>query len=185
MKFKIFKPTTPSQRNLIQLNKSNLRKSPLLKKKIKGFKNSTGRGSNGQITTWHRGGGHKKRYRQINFNRTKNETCIVTSLEYDPYRTANIASIYNIENHEYAYILAPKNLNVGDIVKSGKNAESKNGHSLSIDKIPVGSLLHSISVKTKKEAQISRAAGTYSQLVENSKLWQDKIKLRGTQKRFK
>ena len=168
MKFKIFKPTTPSQRNLIQLNKSNLRKSPLLKKKIKGFKNSTGRGSNGQITAWHRGGGHKKRYRQINFNRTKNETCIVTSLEYDPYRTANIASIYNIENHEYAYILAPKNLNVGDIVKSGKNAESKNGHSLSIDKIPVGSLLHSISVKTKKEAQVSRAAGTYSQLVEKT-----------------
>ena len=177
MKLKIFKPTTPSQRNLLQLNRSNLRRSPLLKKKIKGLKNSAGRGINGQITSWHKGGGHKKRYRQINFNRIQNETCIVTSIEYDPYRTANIASIYNIKNHKYSYILAPKDLNIGDIVKSGKNAEPKNGHSLSIDKIPVGSLLHNVSVKMKKKAQVSRAAGTYSELVKKTAT-SGRIKLR-------
>jgi large subunit ribosomal protein L2 len=168
MKLKTFKPTTPSQRNLIQLNKTSLKKNPLLKTKIKGFKNSAGRGSDGRITSWHRGGGHKKRYRELNFNRTNESTCIVTSLEYDPYRTASIASIYDIKNNKYEYILAPKDLNVGDIVKSGKNAESKNGHSLPIAKIPIGSLLHNISVKTKKKAQISRAAGTYSQLIEKT-----------------
>ena len=168
MKLKIFKPTTPSQRNLIQLNKTDLKKTPLLKAKIKGLKKSTGRGSNGRITSWHKGGGHKKRYRQLNFNRTNDSTAIVTSLEYDPYRTANIASIYDIQNNKYEYILAPKDLNVGDIVKSGKSAESKNGHSLPINKIPIGSLLHNVSVKTKKKAQVSRAAGTYSQLIEKT-----------------
>jgi large subunit ribosomal protein L2 len=168
MKLKTFKPTTPSQRNLIQLNKSNLRKKPLLKNKIKGFKKSTGRGPEGQITSWHRGGGHKKRYRQINFNRSIDAIFIVTSLEYDPYRTANVASIYNIKTNEYEYILAPKGLNIGDIVKSGKHAEPKNGHSLSIDQIPVGSLIHNVSVKKKKKAQVSRAAGTYSQLVKKT-----------------
>ncbi len=78
MKLKTFKPTTPSQRNLIQLNKTSLKKKPLLKTKIKGFKNSAGRGSDGRITSWHRGGGHKKRYRELNFNRTNESTCNVT-----------------------------------------------------------------------------------------------------------
>ena len=82
-----------------------------LKGKIKGLKKSTGRGSNGRITSWHKGGGHKKRYRQLNFNRTDDSTAIVTSLEYDPYRTANIASIYDIQNNKYEYILAPKDSN--------------------------------------------------------------------------
>jgi len=168
MKLKTFKPTTPSQRNLIQLNKTHLEKKPLLKSKIKGFKNSNGRGSNGQITSWHRGGGHKKKYRSLNFNRIDESVSIVTSLEYDPYRTANIASIYDTKTNRYDYIIAPKDLNVGDIVKSGKNAESKNGHSLPISKIPIGSLIHNVSVKTNKEAQISRAAGTYSQIIEKT-----------------
>ena len=168
MKLKTFKPTTPSQRNLIQLNRSGLQKKPLLKTKIKGFKNSAGRSSDGRITSWHRGGGHKKRYREINFNRTEDSTGIITSIEYDPYRTSNIASVYNIVDNKYEYILAPKDLHVGDIVKSGKNADSKNGHSLPIAKIPIGSLIHNVSVKTKKKAQVSRAAGTFSQLIEKT-----------------
>jgi len=165
MKLKTFKPTTPSQRNLIRLNESCLRKKPLVKNLIKGSKNKSGRNFEGKITSRHLGGGHKKRYRQLNFNRTDESTCIVTSLEYDPYRTANIASIYNIKTNEYDYITASRNLNVGDIVKSGENAEPKNGHSLPIAKVPVGSFIHNISVKAEKGAQISRAAGTFSQLI--------------------
>lgn len=166
MKLKTFKPTTPSQRNLVQLNKSGLKKKPLLKNKIKGTKNKTGIGLNGQITAWHRGGGHKKKYRQINFYRVNDKTGIVTSLEYDPYRSANIASIFDINTKKYEYILAPKGLQIGDVVKAGQNAEAKNGHSLPLAKIPVGSLIHNISVKKRKPAQVSRAAGTFSQLIE-------------------
>jgi large subunit ribosomal protein L2 len=168
MKLKTFKPTTPSQRNLIQLNRSDLEKKPLLKTKIKGTKNTAGKSSDGRITSWHRGGGHKKRYRQINFNRTHDSICVVTSLEYDPYRTANIASAYNLSTKEYEYIIAPKDLKVGDIIKSGQAADAKNGHSLPISKIPIGSLIHNVSVKTNSKAQISRAAGTFSQLIEKS-----------------
>lgn len=168
MILKTFKPNTPSKRNLIQLNKSNLGKKPLLKIKIKGFKNNSGRGSAGQITTWHKGGGHKKRYRYINFKRIYDTISIVMSIEYDPYRTSNIAAIYNINTKTYDYILAPKNLKVGDIVKSGKGADAKNGHSLPLSKIPIGSLLHNVSVITNKKSQLSRAAGTSTQLMEKS-----------------
>lgn len=168
MKLKTFKPITSSQRNLVRLNNSDLRAKPLLKNKLKGSANKAGKGLYGQITTWHRGGGHKKRYRQINFRRVNDDTSIVTSLEYDPYRSANIASIYNLETKSYNYILAPKGLNIGDIVKSGQNADIKNGHSLPLSKIPVGSLLHNVSVKKNKQAQVSRAAGTFSQLIEKS-----------------
>jgi large subunit ribosomal protein L2 len=168
MKLKTFKPTTPSSRNLIRLNNIDLQNSPLLKNQIKGSKNSAGKNSTGRITAYHRGGGHKKRYRKINFNRTESSTAIVTSIEYDPCRSSNIASIYDIKRETYCYILSPKNLKVGDIIKSGKEADSKNGHSLSIAKIPVGTLIHNVSIKSKKKSQVSRAAGTFSQLLEKT-----------------
>ena len=95
MNLKTFKPTTPSQRNLVRLNTSNLRKKPLLKTKIKGLKNCAGRNFTGKITSQHRGSGNKKRYRKLNFNRIDNEVGIITSLEYDPYRSSNIASVYS------------------------------------------------------------------------------------------
>ena len=168
MKMKIFKPVTPSQRNLIRLNNSELRKTPLLKTKVKNLKKSNGRNFTGRITSHHIGGGNKKKYRQLNFNRIKNETGIVTSIEYDPYRSANIASIYNITENNYYYMLAPKNIKIGDIIKSGLQADSKNGHALPISKIPVGTLVHNLSVKTKHKSQVSRAAGTFSQLLEKT-----------------
>ena len=145
-----------------------LSQKPLLKKNIKGLKNSAGRNNSGKISIRHKGNGHKKKYRKINFYRTKISTGITCSIEHDPSRKSYIAAIYDFLNHTFFYILTPKNLNVGDIVKSGSTTEPKLGHSLPIDKIPVGSYIHNISSNTLKPAQISRAAGTFSQLKEKT-----------------
>lgn len=165
---KTFKPITPSLRNLIQLNKSNLCKKPLLKSNIKGLKRNVGKNFSGKITVFSKGGGHKKKYRNINFKRTENETYIVTSIEYDPFRSANIASVYNINKNKFDYIIAPKNTKIGDIIKSGLTAEIKNGHSLPISKIPIGCLIHNVSPKPNSNSKISRSAGTFSQLIEKT-----------------
>ena len=94
-------PTTPSQRNLIKINNRFLRKKSLLKSKIKGLKNSSGRNNTGKITTFHKGGGHKQNYRIISFKLTNNSVGIVTSIEYDPNRSAHIASVYNFFKKNY------------------------------------------------------------------------------------
>lgn len=183
MMLKTKKPITPSQRQVVYLSQKNLRKKPLLKKYIKGIKNSNGRNNSGKITVRHKGGGCKKNYRILNFFRTHPSTGIVCSIEYDPNRNTNILGIFDIFTYDYYYILAPKNLKIGDIVKSGSNAETKIGHSLPISKIPVGSYIHNISPKTKKPAQISRSAGTFSQLTEKT-LSYAKIKLSSGEQRF-
>ena len=168
MKFQIVKPTTPSQRNLIKIKNLNLKKKPLLKKSVKGLKNSTGRNNFGKITVYHKGGGHKQRYRNIDFKRTNNIVSVVSSIEYDPNRTAHIASIYDFFSKQYSYIIAPEKLSIGDIVKSGSNGESKLGHSLPISKIPVGSFIYNVSTKHNKRGKISRSAGTFSYLIEKT-----------------
>ena len=176
MKFKNQKPFTPSQRHLVQLNTEHLIKKPLIKKKIKGFKKSSGRNNSGKITVRHKGGGHKKKYRQIEFNRKFESIGITCGIEYDPNRNANIASIYNFTLDTFFYIIAPKNLKIGDIIKSGSNIKPKLGSSLPISEIPIGSLIHNISKTPSKPAQISRSAGTFSSLKEKT-LTQAKIKL--------
>ena len=123
MKLKTFKPKTPSLRNLIILNRKNLSKKPYLKPKIKGLKRNSGRNFSGKITVFHKGGGNKIKYRQIDFKRNKNDKGIVIGIEYDPYRSSNIASIYSLIFFDYYYIIAPKNLKIGDIVSSGQNVE--------------------------------------------------------------
>ena len=183
MKFKIGKPTTPSQRHLIQLNREYLKKKPIIKKKLKGLVNSGGRNNSGKITIRHKGGGHKKKYREINFNRTKILTGITVSLEYDPNRNANIASIYNISDKDFFYILAPKNLKIGDIIKSGSSAELKIGHSLPISEIPIGSYIHNVSSTTFKPAQIARSAGTFS-IIKEKTLEYAKIELSSGEQKF-
>ena len=164
------KPTTPGRRQLIKLNQKslNLSKKPMLKSKVKGLKNSSGRNNSGRITAFHRGGGVKKRYRTINFNRTKNSTAIVCSLEHDPYRNAYIAAVFDFINNDFFYILAPKNLKVGDIVKSGLEVEPSLGSSLPIAKIPIGTAIHNVSPAPNKKAQISRSAGTFSMIKEKT-----------------
>lgn len=168
MKLKTFKAVTPGLRNLIQLNVTGLKTKPLLKSEIRGKKQKAGRNSSGKITSFCRGGGHKKKYRNIQFKRNTETVGIITSLEYDPYRSSLIASVYNLINKNFNYIIAPKNLNIGDIIKSGNNASPKNGNSLPISKIPVGCLIHNVSPKMNSISQLSRAAGTFSQLIEKT-----------------
>lgn len=183
MKLQIVKPITPSQRNLIKINYKTLKKQPLLKKMLKGLKNSSGRNNTGKITVFNKGGGHKQKYRKIDFYRRSDSIAIVCSIEYDPNRTSHIASIYNYITNQYSYIIAPENLKIGNIVKSGSNAEPKLGHSLPIAKIPVGSLIYNISPKLNKPAQISRAAGTFSYLIEKTAKY-GRLKLSSSEQRL-
>ena len=161
-------PTTPSQRNLIQIKSKFLSKRPLLKHKILGLKTPSGKNNTGKITSYHKGGGHKQKYRKIEFLRNISAIEIITSIEYDPNRNSFIASSYNLVLKIYKYIIAPKNLKIGNIIESGVNAKIKVGHSLPISKIPVGSLIHNISLSKTKKAQYSRSAGTFSRLIEKT-----------------
>ena len=176
MELKKLKPITPSQRSLILLNNGLISKSPFLKKEIFKIKKVTGRNNNGKLIIRHKGGGHRKNYRKIDFLRTNSTVGIVTSVEYDPYRNSNIVSIYDFLKKIYYYRLQPKHLLVGSIIESGANAKPLNGHTLPLSKIPVGSFIHNISLTKGKPAKLSRSAGTYSVLVEKSLTWV-KIKL--------
>ena len=168
MELKTRKPVTPSQRHLIQFNNKHLKKKPHIKKSLKGIIKLAGRNNSGKITVRHKGGGHKRRYRILNFYRTNPSIEITIGLEYDPNRNANIASIFNVTKKDFYYIIAPRNLKTGDILKSGPNAEPKIGHSLPISKIPIGSYIHNISFVPTKFAEISRSAGTFSKIKEKT-----------------
>lgn len=121
----------------------------------------------GRITVRHKGSGHKRRYRQINFNETP-LTGICCNIEYDPNWNAYLAALYDLSKKDFHYILAPKNLKVGDIVKLGSSKEPKLGHSLNLNNIPSESYVYNVSNNTKKLAKFSRAAGTFSKLKEKS-----------------
>jgi large subunit ribosomal protein L2 len=168
MKLKFLKPTTSSQRHVIKLNKNHLTKKPLIKTNVKGLKNSSGRNNFGKITVRNKGGGHKKKYRKINFMRTLESTGIVCSIEYDPNRNANIASIYDFSKNYFFYMLAPKGLTIGNIVKSGLKAKPNTGNSLPLSEIPIGNFIHNISPKPSHPAKIARAAGTFAKLEEKT-----------------
>ena len=168
MQIQKFKPVTPSRRHLIRLNNSqlNLSKTPKLKIKLKGFKNSSGRNHSGKITVYHKGGGVKKKYRIIDFSRKKNSSGIVISIEHDPNRSSYIASIFDFIDNSFYYIIAPRKLKVGDIVKSGLDIEPTLGSSLPISNIPIGTPVYNLSTKISRNGIISRSAGTYSVIKE-------------------
>lgn len=168
MALKILKPKTPSSRNTIRLDKKNLKNPFFIKEKILKQKNFGGRNNSGKITLMCRGSGHKKRYRKLEFYRDYESTGFTAAIEYDPNRNCNIAAIYDVLNKSYFYIIAPKSLEVGDIIKGGHSAEPKIGHNLKINKIPVGSIIHNISVKAAQKSTISRSAGTFSILIEKT-----------------
>lgn len=162
------KPTTSSQRHLIKLNRKQLSKKPIIKIKIFGLKKSFGKNHFGKITVRHKGGGHKRKFREINFLRIDKSIGIVVSIEYDPNRNSNIASIYDFTKNYFFYILAPKKLNIGTIIESGLQAKLYTGNSLPLLKVPEGSFIHNISSNPKRKAKFTRAAGTFSILKEKN-----------------
>lgn len=166
--FKKIRPITPSQRALKVLKKPNLWVKKPIKQKTFYLKRCVGRNHKGRITAYQRGGGHKKLYRNIDFQRL-NTSGIVESIEYDPFRTAFIARLYNNKKKNHSYILATKNLCVGSLIRSGSEAEIKLGHAMPLARIPIGSLIHNLCISGKKRGQYCRAAGTYAQLIQKTK----------------
>ncbi|MDG1287510.1 MAG: 50S ribosomal protein L2 [Rickettsiales bacterium] len=164
MALKKFNPTTPSQRGLVLIDRSELYKGKPEKSLVKGKTKTGGRNNMGRITTRHIGGGHKQKYRMVDFKRTKTGAAIVERIEYDPNRTAFIALI-KYDDATISYIIAPQRLSVGDKVESGEKVEVKPGNTMPLKNIPVGTIIHNIEMKPKKGAQIARSAGGYAQLV--------------------
>jgi large subunit ribosomal protein L2 len=165
MPLKSFKPTTPGQRQLVLVDRSDLWKGKPEKSLTEGLRSQGGRNSTGRVTVRFRGGGHKRRYRIIDFKRTKFDvTATVERLEYDPNRTAFIALV-RYEDGELAYILAPQRLAVGDQVVAGQRVDIKPGNAMPLKNIPVGSIVHNVEMKAGKGGQLARSAGTYVQLV--------------------
>jgi len=165
MALKHFKPTTPSQRGLVLVDRSELWKGKPEKALTEGLRKKGGRNNTGRITARRIGGGHKRRYRIIDFKRIKHDVVgVIERLEYDPNRTAFIALIA-YEDGERAYILAPQRVSVGDKVVSGVQADIKPGNAMPMKNIPVGTIIHNVEMKPGKGGQIARSAGTYVQLI--------------------
>ena len=165
MALKKYNPTTPSQRQLVLVDRSHLWKGKPVKGLTEGLSKSGGRNNQGRISMWHRGGGHKRSYRVVDFKRTKRGVpAIVERLEYDPNRTAFIALI-KYEDGELSYILAPQRLAPGDTVIADETADVKPGNAMPLASMPIGTIVHNVEMKPGKGGQIARAAGTYVQLV--------------------
>ena len=169
MGIKIYKPYTDTTRNRSVLDFSNLSKVKPEKSLLISNHRSKGRNNQGKITIRHKGGGHKRRYRLIDFKRNKYDIeGQVISIEYDPNRNSNIALI-NYTDGEKRYILHPENLNIGDKILSGKNALIQVGHSLPLDSIPLGTDVHNVELFPKKGGQLIRAAGTSAKILAKEK----------------
>ncbi len=160
-----YKPTSPGRRHKVKIFSSFLYKGKPYKKLLKNKNKTGGRNNYGRITVRHIGGGHKKKYRVIDFKRNKdNVKAYVERIEYDPNRSSFIALVL-YKDGERRYILYPKNLNVGDKIISGENVEIKVGNCLPLFKIPIGSLVHNIELKRNRGGQLIRSAGSYAQLI--------------------
>ncbi len=165
MALKYYKPTTPGQRQLVLVDRSELHKGAPVKSLTEGLNKTGGRNNHGRITAYHRGGGHKRSYRLIDFKRRKlGMNAVVERLEYDPNRTGFIALI-KYEDGELSYILAPQRLAVGDTVVAAAAADVKPGNAMQLSAIPVGTLVHNVELKPGKGGQIARSAGSYAQIV--------------------
>ncbi|MET3599082.1 50S ribosomal protein L2 [Martelella mangrovi] len=166
MALKTFNPTTPSQRQLVIVERSELYKGKPVKALTQGLSSKGGRNNYGRVTARFQGGGHKRTYRMIDFKRRKlNVEGTVERLEYDPNRSAFIALV-NYSDGELAYILAPQRLAVGDkVMASDKAIDVKPGNTMPLQYMPVGSIVHNVEMKPGKGGQIARSAGTYVQLV--------------------
>ena len=165
MAIRVYKAMTNGQRQRSVLTSDEITKTTPEKSLVVTKKKTDGRNNQGKITVRHRGGGVKRKYRLIDFKRVKDGiTAIVSSIEYDPNRSANIALI-SYKDGAKAYILAPKGLKVGDIVESGENADIKVGNTLPIMNIPVGTFIHNVELKPGKGGQLVRSAGAGAQIL--------------------
>lgn len=165
MSLKHYKPVNSSQRGLILVDRRELWKGAPVKTLTEGLKKTGGRNNLGRITTHHIGGRHKRRYRLIDFKRTKQDVpAIVERLEYDPNRTAFIALV-KYSDGEQSYILAPQRLAPGDQIIAGEKVDIKPGNAMPLKNMPVGTIIHNVELKPGKGGQLARSAGTYIQLV--------------------
>ena len=165
MAIRVYKPITNGSRQRSVLTSEEITKKAPEKGLLVTKKKTNGRNNQGRITVRHRGGGVKRKYRLIDFKRVKDGiTAIVSSIEYDPNRSSNIALI-NYRDGEKAYIIAPKGLKVGDVVESGVNADIKIGNALPIMNIPVGTIIHNIELRPGKGGQLARSAGSSAQIL--------------------
>ncbi len=165
MALKQFNPVTPSLRQLVQVDRSELWAGKPVKALTQGLTGSGGRNNTGRITARRMGGGHKRVYRFVDFKRRKFDMpAVVERLEYDPNRTGFIALV-RYQDDTLAYILAPQRLKVGDSVISGEKVDVKPGNAMPLRSIPVGTIVHNVELKAGKGGQLARSAGTYVQLV--------------------
>lgn len=165
MAIKTYKPTTPSRRQMTCTDYSGLSKVEPEKSLLEPLKKNSGRNNNGRITVRHRGGGNRRKYRVIDFKRNKDGmNAQVLTLEYDPNRSAHIALV-QYEDGEKRYIIAPNGLQVGDTIRSGADADIKEGNALPMSAIPQGTLIHAIEMYPGKGAQLVRSAGNVAQLM--------------------
>ena len=165
MALKKYKPVTSSQRGLVQTDRSGLWKGKPHKGLTQGLHKTGGRNNLGRITSWHRGGGHKRLYRIIDFKRSKVDVAAkIERIEYDPNRSSFIALV-KYDDGEYNYIIAPNKIKIGDVIISSDEADIKIGNSLPLQNIPVGTILHNVEMKPSKGGQIARSAGTSVTLV--------------------
>jgi len=165
MALKSYKPTTPGQRGLVLIDRSELWKGRPVKSLTEGLTRKGGRNNTGRITARRRGGGAKRLYRIVDFKRRKRDMpATVERIEYDPNRTAFIALIRYLDG-EQSYILAPQRLAVGDQVTAGTKVDVKPGNAMPFSGMPIGTIVHNVEMKPGKGGQIARAAGTYAQFV--------------------
>lgn len=160
-----YKPTTNGRRNMTTSDFAEITKKKPEKTLLESQSHKAGRNSYGHITVRHRGGGHKQKYRIIDFKRNKDEVkAVVKAIEYDPNRTANIALVHYTDGVK-SYILAPKGLTVGTVIESGKGSDIKPGNVLPLADIPAGTEIHNIELKPGKGGQLVRSAGTSAQVL--------------------
>jgi len=159
------KPTTPGRRGMVKVVSSELHQGRPYHKLVQPQSRTSGRNNNGRITVRHRGGGHKRSYRIIDFKRSKDGISgVIERLEYDPNRSAHIALVLYADG-ERRYIIAPRGLTKGDKIESGDNVGISVGNALPLRKIPVGTVLHCIEMKPGKGAQLARSAGASVQYI--------------------
>ncbi|MCC6470049.1 MAG: 50S ribosomal protein L2 [Alphaproteobacteria bacterium] len=165
MALKKLKPVTNGQRGTVRIDRSELWKGRPVKALTEGKTSTGGRNTHGHITTRHKGGGHKRRYRLVDFKRRKYDVAgTIERIEHDPNRSAFIALV-KYEDGELNYILAPQRLRVGDKVVAGAKVDIKPGNAMPLKAMPVGTICHNVELKIGKGGQLARSAGTYVQLV--------------------